>query len=654
MSEVLEAGLLTTAGRTVKRKICIYVSEELVTRLSAAAEYRGATKSGLVGAALDRFLDAAEERDSHPGLDDRLAQMGHQLDHLAHELKLVGETVAMHARYHLTVTPPLPDAAQPAACRLGAARFDEFAAQVGRRVEEGRPLMRETLDRLGTTNAHWLSHDGQGPLSTSAGHPVETPHEAMGNRSGAAEQNQDAMDEMPQTWGPEHEDDPRQPVKDWASSLALVLRVFLPFAFGYYLSYLFRTISALTAEPLTAEFGLTPSSLGLLASAYFLTFAAAQIPIGVFLDRYGPRQVQAVLLVIAAGGAAMFGASDGFLSLLAGRALIGLGVAAALAAGLKATVLWFPKKRVALVNGWMVMLGALGAVTATAPSEWLLASIGWRGLFEWLAVATTVAAAAVYLLVPESPPSPSTGKIQPFAGLREIYADPRFWRLAPLSATTIGTAWALQGLWAAPWLSDVEGLDRAALVNHLLAMAVALSIGAVLLGALATALRRRNVQPQAVVGVVAALFMTVQTALILRWQLPSYILWCLIAAAGALTVLSYAILADNFPKELAGRANAALNVIHISAAFGLQELVGVVVECWPVEGTHHPMIAYQVAFGIDLALQLVAWTWFMWPRAQTSAIRSRRRYSTQAMLAQVMVVEAGHIRSQVMRMESHT
>ena len=197
-------------------------------------------------------------------------------------------------------------------------------------------------------------------------------------------------------------------MEDRASGLQLILRVFLPFTIGYYLSYLFRTISAVTAEPLTAEFSLSPSSLGLLTSAYFLTFAAAQLPIGVYLDRYGPRQVQAVLLVIAAGGAALFGASDGFLSLLAGRALIGLGVATALAAGLKATVLWFPKERVALVNGWMVMLGALGAVTATAPSEWLLAWIGWRGLFEWLAMATAVAAGAVYLLVPEAPSSPST------------------------------------------------------------------------------------------------------------------------------------------------------------------------------------------------------------------------------------------------------
>jgi sugar phosphate permease len=556
-------------------------------------------------------------------------------------LKLVGETVAMHARYHLTVTPPLPDAAQPAACRLGAARFDEFAAQVGKRVEEGRPLMRETLDRLATTNIHRSFPDSQDSLSGRANHPVEAPHEAIGSRSGAIEQNQDAADEMRQTREPDHEDDPRPAVKDRASSLALILRVFLPFAFGYYLSYLFRTISALTAEPLTAEFGLTPSSLGLLTSAYFLTFAAAQLAIGVFLDRHGPRQVQAVLLVIAAGGAALFGASDGFPSLLAGRALIGLGVAAALAAGLKATVLWFPEERVALVNGWMVMVGAPGAVTATTPSEWLLPWIGWRGLFEWLALATTVAAAAVYLLVPEAPEPPSTPKIQPFAGLKEIYTDSRFWRLAPLSASTIGTAWALQGLWAAPWLRDVEALDRAALVNHLLAMAIALSMGALLLGVLATRLHQRNIQPQAIFGVIAALFIAAQLALILRWPLPSYILWCFLAAAGAVTVLSYAILAGYFPKELAGRANAALNVFHIGGAFVLQDLIGIIIDLWPVQDGHHPIIAYQVALGTNVALQLFAWIWFMWPRAQTATPRSPRWYAAQSMSAQVMAVEAG-------------
>ncbi|WP_249780847.1 MFS transporter [Bradyrhizobium sp. dw_78] len=317
------------------------------------------------------------------------------------------------------------------------------------------------------------------------------------------------------------------------------------------------------AAPLTTEFALESSALGLLTSSYFLTFAAAQLPIGILLDRYGPRRVQGSLLLVAAIGAALFAVSDGFASLVLGRAMIGLGVAAALTAGLKATVLWFPADRVPLVNGWMVMLGALGSVTATTPSEWLLALIGWRGLFAWLAGATLFAAAAIYLLVPEAPRLPSIGNSQVLAGLKRIYSDPRFWRLAPLSATMIGTARSLQGLWAAPWFSDVEGLNRAALVDHPFGMAVALSLGALLLGMIATRLRKRNVDPRVLFAAVAALFITVQAALILRWPLPSYILWCFVAAVGATTVLSYASVAEYFPKELAGRANAALNVFHI-------------------------------------------------------------------------------------------
>jgi MFS family permease len=112
--------------------------------------------------------------------------------------------------------------------------------------------------------------------------------------------------------------------------------------------------------------GLDAANLGLLTAVYFLVLAGAQIPIGVLLDRFGPRRVQSVLLVVAAGGAALFAASTGLLELLIARAMIGIGVAAALMAGLKAIVTWFPRERVALINGYMIMLGALGAVTATA------------------------------------------------------------------------------------------------------------------------------------------------------------------------------------------------------------------------------------------------------------------------------------------------
>jgi sugar phosphate permease len=197
--------------------------------------------------------------------------------------------------------------------------------------------------------------------------------------------------------------------------------------------------------------------------------------------------------------------------------------------------------------------------------------------------------------------------------LRTIYSDPRFWRLAPLSATCIGTAWALQGLWAAPWFSDVEGLERSSLIWHLLVMAIALSLGALLLGLSADRLRRRGVGPQEILAIVAIVFIVAQLALILRFPVPSYLPWTIIAAVGAGTVISYAILAEHFPKESAGRANAALNVFHIGGAFILQYTTGAVIQLWIPVGGHYPLIAYQSAFALNLFLQLAALMWFVLP-----------------------------------------
>ncbi|MGV7215157.1 MFS transporter [Bradyrhizobium sp. UFLA05-112] len=387
----------------------------------------------------------------------------------------------------------------------------------------------------------------------------------------------------------------------------LIFSVFLPFAAGYYLSYLFRTINTLIAEPLSADLGLDAGSLGLLTSVYFLIFGAAQIPIGILLDRFGPRRVQSVLLLAAALGATLFGASNGFMSVLLARAMIGLGVAAALMAGLKAIVLWFPRERVALMNGYMIMLGALGAVTATQPAEWLLNSMGWRGIFEVLAITTLAAALLIFLAVPESK---IAQQARP-AGLRleAIFRDRRFWRIAPLSASCVGSAWSLQALWAAPWLRDVEGLNRETLVTQLFVMAIGLCGGALLLGTIADRLRRRGIGSETLLAAMALLFVLAELTLILRLPLPSMLPWSVVSVVGAATVLSYATIAEYFPTELAARANGSLNVLHFGWTFAVQCGTGLILEQWPVQDGHYPLIAYQVAFGLSLALQVVALAW---------------------------------------------
>jgi hypothetical protein len=134
----------------MKPRVGIYLSKRTAARLAMAAKRREVTKSALVEAAIDRFLASEDLTDAEP-LTSRLAGLSGQIDQLDRSLGIVSEVVSLHARFHMAVAPDLPASRQPAACRLGSARFDEFAAQVERRVQLGAPLMQETINRIEPT-----------------------------------------------------------------------------------------------------------------------------------------------------------------------------------------------------------------------------------------------------------------------------------------------------------------------------------------------------------------------------------------------------------------------------------------------------------------------------------------------------------------------
>src|SRR3954451_14596220 len=185
-----------------------------------------------------------------------------------------------------------------------------------------------------------------------------------------------------------------------AASLPVVT-VFCPFVAGYFLSFFFRNVNAVISKDLAGEFQLTPADLGFLTSMYLLAFAVIQLPLGVLLDRYGPRRVVAALMCFAAAGALVFSLSQNLATLSLGRALIGLGVSAGLMGAIKAFSLWFPLSRLATMNGLYLAVGGLGGLCATAPAEALVEAFGWRGMFSALAAASAAAALAVFFIVPE-------------------------------------------------------------------------------------------------------------------------------------------------------------------------------------------------------------------------------------------------------------
>ena len=404
-----------------------------------------------------------------------------------------------------------------------------------------------------------------------------------------------------------------------SSRTGQLTRVFIPFALGYFLSYVYRVVNAVIAPDLVRDLGLDPSGLGMLTSAYFLTFAAFQLPLGILLDRYGPRRVEAGLLLVAALGAFVFSISDSLAAVVVGRALIGFGVSACLMAAFKAFVLWFPINRLPLVNGMQMAAGGLGALFATAPVEVALGYMNWRGLFAGLAVLTLLVAAAVFWIVPEHSGSHHEETLaDQMRGIRQIMGSRVFWRIAPWTIASQAVFLSVQGLWSGPWLRDVAGYSRMAVADTLFLIAVAMIAGFLSLGALAEFLSRRGIRPIVVAGFGMTLFMLVQLMLVLQVVSLTVPLWVLFGFFGTTNILPYAVLSQSFPAHLAGRANTGLNVFVFLAAFAGQWGIGAIIDLWsPLDGGLYQPQAYQAAFALMLGLQVISAIWFFISSAKT-------------------------------------
>jgi MFS family permease len=395
-----------------------------------------------------------------------------------------------------------------------------------------------------------------------------------------------------------------------ARPLRLLAAVWVPFALGYALSQFFRSVNAVLSPDLVRDLGLDPNQLGLLTSAYLFTFAAFQLPLGLLLDRYGPRRVNAATLVCAAAGALLFAVGQSLAALIAARALIGFGVAICLMAGMQAFIKWFPRSILATLNGWMMAAGGFGALTATAPVEWLLQSTDWRTLFEWLAAITLLSAAVIYWIVPEQP---ATGRRESthelLRGLVTVGRDRVFWKMGLLQASASGTSMSLLGLWIAPWLRDVAGMSRPAIGLTLALMAGAMMCGFALWGTLADRLARHGVRMITLYlgGLGVALVMLGLLALGVRWGGAAALTAIIVAYSffGASGQLVYPMLARRFPDRLAGRFNTANNMLTFVAAFAVQWGMGAVIDLWPAQPERYALEGYRAAFGGAFAIQLM-------------------------------------------------
>ncbi len=392
----------------------------------------------------------------------------------------------------------------------------------------------------------------------------------------------------------------------------ILLTALLPFAAGYFMSYLLRAVNAVVAPDLVQDLSLTPAELGLLTAAYLGAFALFQLPLGVLLDRYGPRRVQAGLLCVAALGCLAFAFAEEFLGLFAARAMIGLGFSAGLMASYKSSATWVPIERRSLANTAIMSFGALGLVVATEPTQHLVALIGWRNAF--VVFAGLILLAALFILA-AAPRKDTVGEPAPlrqqFAEMLAILRTPLFWRIAPLLGLTSGVQIGVQTLWAGPWLRDVLGLSREEVGRHLLFMAAAFMVGIFTAGLIADRLGKRGIGPMQVMLGFTLLYLAAQVLIVFRVEGLMFPAWLMVAAFGQVAVLAFPWFAARIGRELAGRANASINFTMFVVAFAAQYLVGFIIGLFPASATGYSPEGYSWALGFFLIGQLLALLWYL-------------------------------------------
>ena len=396
---------------------------------------------------------------------------------------------------------------------------------------------------------------------------------------------------------------------------------------GYILSMFHRSALGVIGDELARAMALSSEALGVLGGSYFMVFAAAQIPLGIALDRYGPRRVNAAMLLIAALGAAAFAMADGFGGLLFGRGLIGLGCAAGLMGALVAFARWFPPRRFPAMAGFILAVGGLGNLLATAPLALGAGLFGWRGAFFLAAGIGAAMAALTLALLRDAPPGAAPANPrretlgQGVRGVGAVLGNRQLHLLLPLNSCAYSALMALLALWGAPYLTHVHSLDAVAAADIMMGMAVALMCGSLGYGWLGSRIGPNRAVVLAGAAATAALYAALAAGLAEGAAAVAAAV-CLIGLLGGYAALMLGHIRALFPDHLAGRGLTVANLFNFGGSGAIQAISGAIVGAWPETGGAPPPQAYEALFAFLAGLIAVSAVVYAFARRPDGAGRA--------------------------------
>ncbi len=379
----------------------------------------------------------------------------------------------------------------------------------------------------------------------------------------------------------------------------------------YTISQFSRNAIGVVAPDLARELSLSAAEIGLLSSVFFLTFALAQIPLGVIIDRHGPKRVMLACFALTLAATGAVSLARNFTELLIGRALLGLGCSSFLIAPLVIYARTFPAERYSSLTGLQLAIGNFGTIAATAPLAIAAAALGWRGAFALVAIVALVGLVAVIAVVaPDRGGGESPATDAPRASLLDVTRVRAFWPMMAVHGTTYPTFAALAGLWGGPWLADVYGLKLDARGLVLLALVSAHIVG--LFAWSAVDRRFGSYRKPLIAGGVLTVAALAFGALV---PMPLWAVLVWLAVFGFAMGYAPLMMAHSrmlFPPHMLGRGLTLMNAGNMTAAFAIQAVTGLVVNAFPraADGAY-PAAAYATVMGllgVQLALALVAYT----------------------------------------------
>ena len=386
--------------------------------------------------------------------------------------------------------------------------------------------------------------------------------------------------------------------------------IFLVFAFAFFISNLLRSITATLSPVLTSEFDLTAGNLGLLAGGYFLGFTSMQIPLGFLLDKHGPKKIVSSLLIIAIVGTTSFALAQNFASLLISRVFIGIGVSACMMGPLTGYRIWFEEKYQQRANSWMLMVANIGFVFSTLPVQVLLPIIGWRWIFFGTTFLIIVSIVLILLFIPSTKKKFKKDENEIEVKLSDIWKNKFFISVIPLGFFNYGGMYAIQTLWAGPWMIRVTGYSSLESATGLFWINFTALIGFFLWGYFLPIISKYGLNSFKLMKFGLPISYLVLLSIIIKGSNAGAFLFTIyILTSIVLTVVQPAV-GLSFPKRLAGKSLTSYNLVIFLGTFIMQWGMGLIIDFSHSMGKSE-ILSFQISFFVYFILCIFSYIFFV-------------------------------------------